>query len=157
MILAQVTPPASPVSPASTEDPQATTELLTSATEPPTEGSQDFFAYVWGKLREAFIEMGDGAISALPNLVIAVVLLFIGLVMAKVVRSVLTSTFKKINLDSIFEKMGLTEIFSKIGLKAGPSSAIPKALYWLLLLVFVKVAADKAGIEEISTLSLIHI
>ena len=152
MILAQVTPPASPVSPASTEDPQATTELLTSATEPPTEGTQDFFAYVWGKLREAFIEMGDGAISALPNLVIAVVLLFIGLVMAKVVRSVLTSTFKKINLDSIFEKMGLTEIFSKIGLKAGPSSAIPKALYWLLLLVFVKVAADKAGIEEISTL-----
>ena len=48
--------------------------------------------------------------------------------------------------------MGLTEIFSKIGLKAGPSIAIPKLLYWLILLAFIKVAADRAGIEDISNL-----
>ncbi|MGJ8726602.1 MAG: mechanosensitive ion channel family protein [Roseibacillus sp.] len=150
MIFAQ-TPP--PTNPAATELVAKTAQTIQGSGEQITDPPPGFsLNYIFEKLREAFIEMADGAISALPNLVIAGVLLFVGLIAAKVIRAVLTSTFKKINLDSAFDKMGLTEIFSKIGLKAGPSSAIPKLLYWLILLAFIKVAADKAGIEDISTL-----
>lgn len=120
--------------------------------EPVAKDAAGFFHYILEKLRDAFLEMADGAINALPNLVIAVVLLFIGFVAAKVIRTLLTATFKRINLDEIFEKIGLAEIFSKIGLKTGPSVAIPKLLYWLILLTFVKVAADAAGIAPISAL-----
>lgn len=146
-ILAQATPNTNPSS-APTEVPEVPIET----SDPVVTDAAGFATYVLEKLKEAFIEMADGAINALPNLVIAGVLLFVGLVAAKVIRSVLTGTFKKIKLDDIFDKMGLTEIFSKIGLKAGPSAAIPKLLYWLILLLFVRVAADKAGIQEISNL-----
>ena len=127
------------------------TELV-EATEPSTKDAASFFNYILEKLRTAFLEMADGAINALPNLVIAMVLLFVGFVAAKVIRGVLSITFKRINLDEIFEKIGLAEIFSKIGLKAGPSAAIPKLIYWLIILVFVKSAADAAGIAPISAL-----
>lgn len=147
MIFAQTPPPSDPI------PVEATNVLAETASEPAvTNSAAGFLSYVLESLRDAFLEMADGAINALPNLVIAAVLLFVGLVAAKVIRAVLTSTFKKINLDDIFEKMGLTEIFSKIGLKAGPSIAIPKLLYWLILLAFIKVAADRAGIEDISNL-----
>ena len=150
MIFAQTPPPTPPLSPT-----PATTETVTeeaAASQPATNSAADFLSYILESLRDAFLEMADGAINALPNLVIAAVLLFVGLVAAKAIRSVLTGTFKKINLDEIFDKMGLTDIFNKIGLKAGPSVAIPKLLYWLVLLAFIKVAADKAGIEDISAL-----
>lgn len=152
---AQISPPNTPnlsENSASLETELSAAALTTEAPAPEINGAAGFANYVLTKLREAFVEMADGAINALPNIIIAGVLLFVGLVVAKVLRSVLISTFKKINLDGIFDKIGLGEIFSKIGLKAGPSSAIPKVLYWLVLLVFIKVAADKAGIEDISTL-----
>ena len=146
MIFAQTSPPV-PLAEA-----ELLVETIQSASGTPPEAPAGFsLNYILEKLREAFIEMADGAISALPNLVIAAVLLFVGLIVAKVVRAVLTSTFKKIKLDEMSAKMGLAEIFSKIGLKAS-SVAIPKILYWLILLAFVKVAADKAGIEDISNL-----
>lgn len=150
-ILAQATP-TTDVDSSTAATSTSAAEAVQSATEPAGDDPASFLNYVLTKLKEAFMEMADGAINALPNLVIAVVLLFVGLVVAKVIRSVLTGTFKKIKLDDLFEKMGLTEIFSKIGLKAGPSSTIPKILYWLILLVFVRVAADKAGIQEVSAL-----
>ena len=146
MIFAQ-TPP--PISNAATELVVESVQISTGTDAAAPAGFS--LSYIFEKLREAFIEMADGAISALPNLVIAAVLLFVGLIVAKVVRSVLTTTFKKIKLDEMSEKMGLAEIFSKIGMKAA-SVGIPKILYWLILLAFVKVAADKAGIEDISTL-----
>ncbi|GHC41350.1 hypothetical protein GCM10007100_02590 [Roseibacillus persicicus] len=143
MIFAQTPAPLAPV---------AVEETVQTAPEPVATDASGFLNYILENLRDAFLDMAKGAINALPNLVIAVVLLFVGLVAAKLIRSVLTGTFKRINLDELFEKMGLAEIFSKIGMKAGPSAAIPKLVYWLILLAFVKVAADKAGIEDISTL-----
>lgn len=141
-LLAQITPPAP-----STEAEPAAPEATAAA-----DGQQEFFTYVLGKLREAFLKMGDDFIGMLPNLVIAIILLFVGLVVAKVIRGVLTGTFKRIKLDTLFEKIGLAEIFNKIGLKAGPSVVIPKIIYWLILLNVISTAADAAGIQDISNL-----
>lgn len=157
MTLAQALPPSDPDTLLSSEPstsplPEAAVPSTIASPEGQGQNPADLLNYILVKLKEAFLEMGDGAISALPNLVIAVVLLFVGMVIAKVTRAVLTSSFKKIKLDEVFEKIGIQELFSKVGLKTGPSVAIPKVLYWLILLAFVKVAADKAGIDDISTL-----
>ena len=147
MIFAQTSPPIAP----------ATTELVvetiqssgdTTAAEP----AGLSLDYILEKLRSAFMDLADGAINALPNIVVAVVILFVGFVVAKVIKVILGSTFKKINLDGIFDKMGLTDVFSKIGLKAGPSSTIPKLIYWLILIVFIKTAANHAGVQDVSNL-----
>lgn len=157
MTLAQALPSSDPDTllspkPSTSPLPEAAVQSTTVSPEGQGQNPADLLNYILVKLKEAFLEMGDGAISALPNLVIAVVLLFVGMVIAKVTRAVLTSSFKKIKLDEVFEKIGIQELFSKVGLKTGPSVAIPKVLYWLILLAFVKVAADKAGIDDISTL-----
>ncbi|MEM9079524.1 MAG: hypothetical protein AAGC74_02395 [Verrucomicrobiota bacterium] len=120
--------------------------------EAPTENPSEFLNYILAKLREAFVQMGDDFFQMLPNLIIAVVLLFIGLIVARVVKSILTTIFKRVKLDSLFQKIGLADIFTKIGLKAGPSVFIPKVLYWLILLTVIRVAADAAGIQDISNL-----
>jgi small-conductance mechanosensitive channel len=158
MILAQASSPNLAVTPSGSPDvvavhvPESAAESPPSAAEPAINGPADFFHYVLEKLKTAFLEMADGAINALPDLVIALVLIFVGLVAAKMIRGALTSTFKKVRLDELFAKLGVTEIFSKIGLKAGPSVIIPKIIYWLIVLLFVRSAADTAGIGEISAL-----
>lgn len=148
MIFAQASP-----APASAE-PKA--ESLVDGVQPPaeplTKDPAGSATYILEKLKAAFMDMADGAINALPNLVVALVLLFIGLMAAKLVRSLLAGTFKKVNLDEFFQRVGLGDFFSKIGLRSGPSAVIPKLLYWLVLLLFVRVAADTAGIEEVSSL-----
>ncbi|MDP0490083.1 MAG: mechanosensitive ion channel [Verrucomicrobiota bacterium JB023] len=119
---------------------------------PPEEtiGEQNFLHYVLDKLRQAFVELADEAINKIPDLVVAIVLLMIGFIFAKVIRSVLATVFKRINLDGLLEKVGLTEIFAKMGIKSGPSSFIPKLVYWLIVFLSIRMAADSAGIEDIS-------
>ena len=150
MILAQ-----SSASSASLDNATATeagASAVAGVTEPAPQDAAEFLNYILVKLKQAFLDMADAAIGALPGVIIAGVLLFVGIVVAKVVRTILSGTFKKIKLNEGFDKVGLGEIFSKVGLKEGPAGAIPKLLYWLLLLFFIKVAADTAGFAEISAL-----
>lgn len=128
---------------------------------PPSEGSPPadavaggsetgFFMEIVHRVRDALLEMGYGFADFLPKIIIALVLLIIGLIVAKIVRSVLTTAFKKIKLDDLLDKIGIGQIFSKMGLQSGPSVFLPKLLYFIILLFIIKVAADAAGITDVA-------
>jgi hypothetical protein len=111
-----------------------------------------FFMEIVNRVKDALLEMGYGFADFLPKLIIALVLLIIGSIAAKIVRAVLTSAFKKIKLDDLLNKIGIGQIFGKMGLSSGPAEFLPKLLYFVILLFVVKVAAEAAGITDISEL-----
>lgn len=102
------------------------------------------------QIKKSFAEMGADLISLLPKVTIALLLFILGLLVAKLIRSFLTKTFKTINLDKLLDKAGIGGIFAKMGISSGASVFIPKLIYYFILLVVVRVAADSAGIEDVT-------
>ena len=144
--LAQTPATETPVVDAATEVATPAAESANSSIEP------GFFMEIVDRVKEALLEMGYGFADFLPKLIIALVLLIIGFIAAKIVRAVLASAFKKIKLDDLLNKIGIGQIFSKMGLSSGPAEFIPKLLYFIILLFVVKVAAEAAGIKDVSDL-----
>ncbi len=120
--------------------------------ESTAEGGQEILNAISSGLKDAFLEMGNAAIAALPNIIIALVLFVIGICVAKILKSVFTRTFQRIKLDEIFDKVGLGEVLTKLGLTKGPSIILPKLISWLVIMAFIKVAADHANFENVSNL-----
>ena len=71
-------------------------------------------------------------------------LVCIGLIVAKIVRKVLTQVFKKIKLDDLLDKIGIGQLFGKMGVQSGPSEFLPKLIYFVILLFIIQVAAEAA-------------
>ncbi len=114
-----------------------------------TEAPVAFFPQLFSEIKNALIENGTAIGVFLPKIIIAIVLLIIGGIIAKLVRSFLKVTFKKINLDGISEKAGISQVLGKAGLKTGISEMIPKLIYGVILLFVIKMAAETAQIKDI--------
>lgn len=114
----------------------------------------EFFHHVVESVKNAFIEMGEELGAFLPKAVIAIILLAAGLILAKLLRAVLGGAFKRIKLDDALNKVGVGPLFAKMGVTSKPSVFIPKVIYWVFLLFMIKVAAEAAGITDISEIIL---
>jgi hypothetical protein len=78
------------------------------------------------------------AIGFLPSLVGALVILFIGWIVAKIIQKVLTKIFQLIKFDAISDKSGLSNLFKRAGIKYSLSQLLGILSYWfVMLLVFI--------------------
>jgi hypothetical protein len=80
----------------------------------------------------------------LPNIIAAIVILVIGLFVAKIVKELLIPLFKKLNIDSYLEKIGL------VNGKVSIAEVFANALYVLILIPVCIAALDALKIEAIS-------
>lgn len=101
------------------------------------------------QVQDAFADMAQDLVELLPKITIALVILVIGIVAAKIVRGFLAKTFKTINLDALLNRAGIGELFAKIGLGSA-SIFIPKIIYFFVVLIVIRVAADAAGIDDVT-------
>lgn len=109
---------------------------------------QSFFAEIKG----ALIEMGEDFAQFIPDILLALVLLFLGFVMAKIISKVVSTSFEKLGLDSLLDKGGVTEVLQRAGIKLAPGAFLAKLLFWVAMLFVIKMAANRAQIEDISNI-----
>ncbi|NNC87334.1 MAG: mechanosensitive ion channel [Akkermansiaceae bacterium] len=134
---------------------QTETPAPAGADVPPAESPEaaaGFFVDIYQRVMDALMDKVNQFAAFLPDLIIAVVLLVIGLIVAKIVRNVLTKVFTKIKLDDLLDKLGIGQLFGKMGIQSGPSEFLPKLIYLVILVVVIQVAAQAAGIEDVSEL-----
>lgn len=82
----------------------------------------------------------------LPQLVGAIILLLIGLVIAKVLEKLVVQILKIARFDVLSEKSGIASILSKGEIKETLSELMGVVVYWLLVLVSVIVALNAIGL-----------
>ena len=115
----------------------------------------------FGKIREALVKMTEDFAGFIPQLLLAIVLLFLGFVFAKLLAKAVGTIFDRLGVDGLLEKSGVTAILQRAGIKAAPGVFIGKLLFWVAMLFVIKMAAQEASIKDISdivlSLSLIHI
>lgn len=101
-------------------------------------------------LIEQFSAMGSSFMAFLPSLVLGLLILGAGVLIAKILRSILRKVGKKLQIDAAAEKLGIKDLVSKLGVRSPLHDVIATAIYWVVLFCFLKVAADVVGVKDVS-------
>jgi len=102
------------------------------------------------KLLGAFTNLLDSVIAAAPKVLVGVVLIVVGLVVAKVIEVVLRFLLTRLRFDSLMEKAGIDKTLHRIGLRQQLNIALPRIVYFLTLIVLARTVSDALGMTAIS-------
>jgi small-conductance mechanosensitive channel len=86
----------------------------------------------------------------IPNLFVALILVLLGFVVAKLLDTLLSKLLGKLGLDRLMAGTGLTKILARAGIHAPVSTLIGRIVYWFVLLIFLVSAAESLGLERVS-------
>ncbi|MGG2397925.1 mechanosensitive ion channel family protein [Pseudomonas sp. SH1-B] len=86
----------------------------------------------------------------IPNLFVALVLVLLGFVVAKLLDTLLSKLLGKVGLDRLMMGTGLTKMLGRVGIHASVSTLIGKIVYWFVLLIFLVSAAESLGLQRVS-------
>ncbi|NNE43801.1 MAG: mechanosensitive ion channel [Gemmatimonadetes bacterium] len=92
-----------------------------------------------------FQNLGQFVIDLVPRLISGVVVLIVGIIVAKIVEKVLKTTFFKLQADKMLEKIGITATMRGFGVTGSLSEGSARLLYWLLVILFLQSAATTIG------------
>tara|TARA_B100000809_G_C15125228_1_gene525961 strand:- start:1080 stop:1910 length:831 start_codon:yes stop_codon:yes gene_type:complete len=95
-------------------------------------------------------ELGVKVLNVIPKIFGVIVLLLIGWLIAKLMRSIVNKMLTTIKLDQFSEKIGLHKIFNEINLKVVISKMLSEFVYWIIFLMFVISASEAMGMTIIS-------
>jgi len=101
---------------------------------------------------EPLLEMWKRFVSIVPNILVSLVFLLIGLSLARVASTLLQRFFKKIKLDDSTSKIGINEILARVGFGKSPAYALDFLVYWSVILVFVLLAANALNLDILTGL-----
>ncbi len=110
------------------------------------------FQSFFDQIKEALVKMGEDFANFIPDVLLALVLLFLGFVFAKIIAKVVSTGFAKLGLDGLLERAGVTGVLQRAGIKAAPGAFLAKLFFWVAMLFVIKVAATQAKIDDISNI-----
>jgi small-conductance mechanosensitive channel len=103
-----------------------------------------------GDVLTSLDKMRTDAIEFLPKFLTAVILFIIGVAIAWFISRTIKLFMKKGGVDALCERVGVSRILGQAGIKAPLSDVVGKALFWVLILMFLMSAADSLGLDELS-------
>src|SRR3989344_179112 len=92
-------------------------------------------------LKEAMAALWTKVAVFIPNLFVALILVLLGFVVAKLLDTLLSKLLGKVGLDRLMAGTGLTKLIGRAGIQVPVSALIGKIVYWFVLLVFLVSAA----------------
>ena len=90
--------------------------------------------------------------SFIPQLIAAVLLLFLGWMLAKVARSAVKRLLVTLRFDKITEKSGLEAFMQHAELELSLAGVISNLVYWLIILVMIVTVANSLGLQMVADL-----
>lgn len=88
--------------------------------------------------------------SAIPNIIGGLFVIFIGWLIAKIVRKAIQKILAGIKIDKLAEKLNDTDFVSESNMKIVPSKVISTLIYYTLMLVFMMAAAQVIQLTVVS-------
>lgn len=101
-------------------------------------------------LKEAMAALWTKVAVFIPNLFVALILVLLGFVVAKLLDTLLSKLLSKVGLDRLMAGTGLTKLIGRAGIQVPVSALIGKIVYWFVLLVFLVSAAESLGLQRVS-------
>jgi len=102
------------------------------------------------KLTQAFSNLLDSLIAAAPKVAVGLLLIVVGLMVAKLIEVSLRFVLTRIRFDTLMERAGIDKAMARIGVRQQLNSFLPRLVYFLTLFILAKTAADALGLAAIS-------
>ncbi len=109
---------------------------------------KDFLNLILEPLTDIFHKFA----AFLPNLLAMLVILIVGILLARLLRMLLVRLLKAIDFDSWSDRMGVTSILRKGDLWAKPSLALGSIFFWLLIIVVLMTGMSALKVHAIDQL-----
>jgi hypothetical protein len=97
-------------------------------------------------------DFAENVLDFLPNLLAALLIFFVGITIAVVLKKTFVRIFKAIGFDKVSEKFGIMEVLQKGGIKDSLSTLLAKIISWLTILVFLIISLRALNIPTIPTI-----
>ncbi|MDH3426963.1 MAG: mechanosensitive ion channel [Gemmatimonadota bacterium] len=102
------------------------------------------------QLKEAFSSMFNSIIAWTPRIVMGLLLVIVALIVAKIAERLLRAILVRMRFDQALARTGADKLLERIGIRQELNRGVPRLVYWLLLLLFAKTAADSVGLVAVS-------
>ena len=103
------------------------------------------------KLLEAFAGLGSEIVSSIPKFSIGILLIVIGLIIAKLVEVTLRAALIRVRFDNLIQIASVAKALRRVGLSQQLSTFLPKLAYFLVLFLLARTVSDAFGLVAIST------
>lgn len=97
-----------------------------------------------------FKEMLERFSAAIPQLTFALLVLFIGWLIARVIRKIFRRVLAGVGVDNLAERLNDIDLVQRSGMRIEISSVVAQMIYYILMLGFVIFATDLLGIPAIT-------
>jgi len=97
-------------------------------------------------------EMLEKIISFVSLSMVALLVVVVGWIVSKAIRSLVSRVLKLIKLDKLAERAGIAKFLSKGEIKYKLSDLIALIVYWLLMLIVIMVTANVLGLTTVAEL-----
>lgn len=88
----------------------------------------------------------------LPQLIAALMLLFLGWIAAKLIRAAVRKFLKVMHFDALSEKSGVEAFLKQGELNVSLSGVLAELIYWLAMLVVIVLVSDSLGLTKVTEL-----
>ncbi len=103
-------------------------------------------------LQSMLRELGNSFASGIPRVFGALVIILIGVIIARILRKIIKKVFESIGIDKLGEKLNEIEMISKADVEIKFSSILSKIVYYIVLLFFLMAASSQLQMEAVSDL-----
>jgi len=100
------------------------------------------------RLRLSFTEVFGGLIPALLG---ALVIIFAGYLVAKLLERAVDGVLRKIGLNSMLARGGVMEAVERSGAHVNPTRVIANLVFWLVMFAVILVAANALGLQSLAS------
>ena len=101
---------------------------------------------------EPFEVLFNKSVEIIPLIVVALLMLFLGLILSRSISSITKQLLNMIKLDTWTSKIGVNEILTRIGFGKSPTYVIAFVLSWTVMITFIMIAADTLGLGSVREL-----
>lgn len=101
----------------------------------------------WQELfTEPVREMSTKILSFIPNLLVALVILIVGWIIARVIRALVERVLRLARFDILTERAGINQALLQGQITTNPSGIVSKLFYWIVVLLALVMAIDALGL-----------
>jgi Mechanosensitive ion channel, conserved TM helix len=108
----------------------------------------NFFELILDRFKEIYIQFAN----FFPNLLTMLIIIMIGIFLARLIRFILIKILVAIRFDSWSDRMGLTSVMRKGDMWTKPTAAVGTFVYWLLIIVSFMAGLSAMQVRAIDSL-----
>ncbi|HEV2457599.1 MAG TPA: mechanosensitive ion channel domain-containing protein [Ktedonobacterales bacterium] len=99
---------------------------------------------------QALLTLLNEVLLFLPRLLTFAVILIVGYIIARVVRTLLTKGLRAVHFDNIATRAGVTRALELAGTRLDAAAVLAEVVFWWIFLVFIEMAVDALGLTQIT-------